>query len=156
MDIGNELGLIFCESLTEIVSTFSGFSLDVQNSAGTADGKDNVFYDMTGVMGLNGKKSGVLLISINEKDIRLLCSYMIGVPLEEVTRNDVDDALCELVNMTAGSAKLRLSGSEYVFNLSSSFVLRSHDMYIVAKNKTHIISKVLGNGEISIKLKVVY
>jgi len=156
MDIGNELGLIFCESLTEIVSTFSGFSLDVLPSEDSADGNDNNLYDITGVMGLNGKKSAVLFLSMNENDIRLLCSYMIGASIDEITKNEIEDALCELVNMTAGSVKLRLSGSEYIFNLSSPFVLRSQNLRIIAKNKTNIISKVIGNGEITIKLRVVY
>ena len=151
MDIENKLGTIFSNVIMEIISTISGFSLDVLSQE-----KDNNFDEMTGVMNLSGKKSGMLFISIKEADMRLLCSYMIGVPQDELTQNDVEDALCELVNMTAGSAKLRLSDTDYVFSLSAPFLLKSQGMNIVVKNKTRIISKVIGNNEVSLRFKVVH
>ena len=151
MDIENKLGSIFSDVLMEIITTVSGFSLDVLSEETDVD-----FEEMTGVMSLNGKKNGILFITAKETDMRQLCSYIIGVVQDEITKEDVEDSLCELVNMTAGSVKLRLSGSDYLFNLSSPFLLKGQSMNIKCKNKTRIISKTLGNGEISVKLKVVY
>ena len=151
MDEDKKLGFIFSEVLTEIVSTISGFSIDV-----LSEDKDNDFEEMTGMMSLSGQNSGMLFISAKENDIRILCSYMIGVTQDEVTTSDIEDTLCELVNMTAGSVKLRLSGSDYMFNLSQPFLIKGQNKKLVTKNKTHIISKTLGNGEISIKLKVIH
>ena len=111
---------------------------------------------MVGVMSLNGEKSIIFFISAKEADMRILCSYMTGIPQTELTKNDTEDALCELVNMTAGSTKLRLGGSDYVYSFSVPFVMKGQSMSIVAKNKTRVVSKVLGNGEISLKLKIVY
>ena len=150
MDI-DKLDLVFSDVLTEIVSIVSGFSLEVLSQE-----EENNFEDMTGVMCLNGKKCGILFISANEDIMRILCSYMTAIPQPEIKKEDMEDALCELVNMTAGSAKLRLSASDYAFNLSSPYVIKGQNMLIVPKNKTHVISKVLGNEEITIKLKVVY
>ena len=155
MDVVEKLGSVFSSVLMEIVSTISGFSLEIF-SAKDLSINENEFDEMTGVMALSGKKSSLLFISAKEDDMRKLCSYMIGVSEEEVSKEDIEDSLCELVNMTAGSAKLRLSGSDFVFNLSSPFLLKGNNMNIKGKNKTRIISQVLRNEEISVSLKVVY
>ena len=151
MEIDDKLNLIFSNVLTEIISTISGFSLEELSGEG-----DSTFEEMTGVLSLCGKENFIIFISANENDMRILCSYIIGVPVEEVTKNDIEDTLCELVNMTAGSTKLRLSGSDYKFSLSSPFVIKGNDMSIAVKNKTRVISKIFGNGEISFKLKVIH
>jgi CheY-specific phosphatase CheX len=151
MDTDDNLEIIFSDVLTEIVSTISGFSLEV-----LSQDDENCFEDMVGVMSLCGKKNIMLFISSKETDMQVLCSYMTGITQEEVTKNDTEDALCELVNMAAGSAKLRLSGSDYVYNLSPPFLMKGQGMSIVAKNKNRVVSKVFGNGEIAVKLKIVY
>lgn len=147
----DELGSVFADVTAEVVSTISGISLDVLSSE-----SDDDFDEMIGLMNLNGKKSGMLFISAKEADIRVLCSFMMGVPKDEVTKDDVHDALCELVNMTAGNAKLRLSGTDYIFNLSSPFVISGKDMSIITKKRTCVVSQTLGNDAISVKIKVVY
>jgi len=149
MNTDDRLELIFSDVLKEIVSTISGFSLEVLSGE-----EDKSFEDMIGVMSLNGRSNIMLFVSAKETDMRILCSYMTGIPLDEVTENDTEDALCELVNMAAGSAKLRLGGSDYVYTLSPPFAVKGQNMSIAAKNKTHVISRVLGNGEISVKLKL--
>ena len=150
-NIDSKLGSIFSDVLAEIIFTVSGFSLEL-----LSNDKDNDFDEMTGVMSLNGKKNGILFISVKETDMRRLCSFILGVDDNNVTNEDVEDALCELVNMTAGSSKLRLSGSDYVFNLSSPFLLKSQSMNITGKKKTRIISRRIGNEEISLRIKIVY
>ena len=151
MDIDDKLELIFSDVLTEIISTISGFSFEVLSQE-----KDNSFEDMVGVMSLSGKTNIMFFVSAKETDMRILCSYITGIPQDEVTKSDAEDALCELVNMAAGSAKLRLSGSDYVYTLSSPFAVKGQNMSIAAKNKTRVISRVLGNDEISVKLKLVH
>jgi len=151
MDIYSQLGLLYTNVLTEIIFTVSGFSFDVLDQE-----QDTEFEDMVGIMSLNGKKNGMLFLSAKEADIRELCSYMIGVNRSEVTNADIEDALRELVNMVAGSAKLRLSSSDYIFNLSPPFVIKGKNISLATKDRMHIISRVLGNGELSVKLKVIY
>jgi len=146
-----ELGYIFTDALIEIISTISGFSLNVISQK-----KDMVFDELTGVMNLNGKKSGLLFISAKELDIRMICAHMTGVLRTEVSETETEDLLCELVNMTAGSAKLRLSNTDFTFALSQPVVLKGESMSLVAKKRTHVVSRVIGNEEVSVKLKVVY
>ena len=147
----DELGPVFADVLAEVISTMSGFSFSVLSSERDAD-----FNEMIGLMNLNGEKSGMLFVSAGEEDIRVLCSFMTGLPQNEVTKDDLDDALCELVNMTAGNAKLRLSGTDYTFNLSPPFIISGKNMSIITKKRTRVVSRVLGNDDISVKLKVVY
>ena len=151
MDINHDLGSIFSDALTEVISTISSFSVKLLSQE-----KDNDFEDITGIMSLNGEKIGTFFVSAKELDMRLLCSYMIGVHRAEVTKDDIEDIVCELVNMTAGSVRLRLAGTDYAFDLSQPYVVKGINMSIVTKKKTRLISRTIGNDEISVKLKVIY
>ena len=149
-----ELGAYFVESLTEVIAKVSGFSLDVLSSD-----IDVGCDSMIAVMNINGSpKGGMIFLSAVEKDVRILTSFMTGVAQEEITKDDMYDTLCELVNMTAGNVKLRISNLDYMFMLSMPFAIaiNGENMSIITKPRMSVISKVLGNGEITIKLKVVY
>ena len=150
MDIFDTLGMIFSDALAEVVATATSVHLSCVSSE-----KDIGFEEITGAMSLCSKKGGILFISAKESNMRTLCSYMIGVPEAEVTNEDIEDALCEFVNMTAGSAKLRLPDPDYMFTLSSPFVIKGSDMTIATKNKINVISRILENEKISVKLKFV-
>ena len=146
----DDLSVIFSDALAEVIATVTGVDLQCLTSE-----EDGGFEEITGVMSLCSKKGGILFITTKEQDIRVLCSRMIGVPQEKVTREDIEDAICEFVNMTAGSAKLRLSDRDYMITLSSPFVIKGKDITVATKTKTHVISKHLGNGEISVILKLI-
>jgi len=151
MDPRVDIGFVFADALLEVISTVSGFSLEE-----TDQEPDVNFNDMTAVMNFYGEMSGMLFVSSNKPDMRAICSYMIGVPIEDVTDSDIEDALCELANMTAGNAKLRFGHAENVFTLTPPFLIKGKTMSISAKSKTHVVSRTLGNGDISVKLKIVY
>jgi len=146
---------IFADALKEVISTTTGFSFDISSQE-----NDSGFNEITGLMSLNGKNHGMVFISADEAAMRVICSFMTGISKNEITRNDMEDGLCELVNMTAGSAKLRFNAAEHAaehaYSLSPPFVLRGKNMSIITKKRVNGISMVLGNGEISIKLKVVF
>ena len=151
MDITDNLGLIYAESLADVIATTTGIRLLTDYVE-----DDNFFEDITGVMILKGKENGILSVSAKTSDVRILCSAITGVPEADVTEDDLDDTMCELVNMTAGSAKLRISGTKYMFSLTQPFVIKGKDMSIVTKSITNVISGTLSNGEISVKIKAVY
>jgi CheY-specific phosphatase CheX len=151
----DNLGSLYSEVLTEIIFSIAGFSLDAQTDV--CGDEAYGFNEITGVMNLSGaKKSGILFITLSEAAMRLLCSHMIGVSEQEVTFGDTADSLCELVNITAGTAKLRLSNTDYAFNLSSPFMIKSENMSINVKNKAQLTSRVLKSGEINIGIKIFY
>ena len=147
----DQLGFIFASALAEVISTTSGFSLDISSSE-----NDSGFDEMVGIMSLNGKRHGMIFISAEESVMRIICSFMTGVSKEEVAKDDIDDALCEIVNMTAGNAKLRFNDAEQMFTLSPPFVISGKNMSFITKKRVRVISRVLGDGEISVKLKAVF
>jgi len=150
VDAVHDLGLIFSDALAEVIATVTGVYLQCKPPE-----EDTGFEEITGVMSLCSKKGGILFVSAKESDIRVLCANMTGVSEAEVTKEDIEDALCEFVNMTAGSTKLRLSDPDHMFTLSSPFIIKGKDITIATKSKTHVISSVLGNGEVSVRLKFV-
>ena len=147
----DELGAIFSGALIEVVSKISSLSIAVLSKA-----QDAEFCEIVSVMSLNSGKGGMLFLSADESDLRVLCSYITGDRKDDVTADDMHDALCELLNMTAGNAKVRLQSTERMFKLSSPFVIGGSAMSIISKKRSTVISRHLGNGDISIKLKVVY
>jgi len=151
VDILDKLGFIYSDALIEVIGTVSGIRLKVSSRDA-----DNNFDDITGSMYLNGKKSGMLFVTAKESDVRVLCSYMTGTDLQDVTAAEVDDTMCELVNMTAGNAKLRLTDTDYIFSLLQPFVIKGKSVSIVTKSITKVEAGTLSNGEISIRFKVVY
>jgi len=147
----DELGLIYSEALQEVITRMSGINLQVKSQE-----KDSCFEEMTGLMILNGKKSGMLFVSAKKDDLVVLCSGIIGVKPAQVTDKDIEDTVCELVNMAAGNAKLRLSGTDFMSELTPPLAIKGRDMVIITKERTHVISGTLSNGEITVKFKVVY
>jgi len=147
-----EPGFIFADSLSEVVSIASGFSFDVIQSDG-----DIRFDCMVGAMNIIGnKKNGMIFISAKESDMRILTSYMTGASVDEIKKEDMCDALCELVNMTAGNVKIRISDPDYMFMLSLPFAITGENVSVITKSHAKAFTQVLGNGEISLKLKVIY
>ena len=142
---------IFADTLKEVIATTTGFSFEISSQeSGTS------FEDMTGLISLNGNNPGMIFISADERAMRRICSFMTGLHDNDITMKDIEDALCELVNMTAGSAKLRFNTADDAYFLSPPFILRGNNMSIISKKRVNVISMVLGNEEISIKLKVVF
>jgi CheY-specific phosphatase CheX len=146
----DELAGIFTGALADVVSTVSGFTL-----AETAP-QGNGLPGPVGLMGLCGGKRGTLFVSVNETGLRLLCSYMTGTPEGAVTEADMDDTLGELVNMTAGGAKLRLNDADYAFTLSTPVVLRGNGLTIVTRHRVSVVAGLLSDGVVTAGLWVVY
>jgi len=147
----DELSTIFVDSFLEVISTSTGINLDVISSE-----SDTEFSNMTAVICLSGSKPGMLFISADADTAKALCSYMIGVSKDSVTQEDCIDAMCEFANMTAGNAKLRLGNSEFLFTLSSPFIIEGKEMFMTAKKKVHVISTSFGSNELNIKMKLMY
>ena len=145
------LGSFFTQAFLEVISKASGFSLDV-----LSDERDESFDEYVAAMSLNSIRGGVLFISAGEASLRTLCSYIEGTHEEKITREDLKDVLCEILNMTAGNAKLYLNDTEYMYSLSTPFIINGTDLSITTKKRAGVISRTLGSGGVSLKLKVVY
>ena len=144
------LGSVFTDALIEVIAKTSGFSLEVLSAEQNAG-----FDENTAIMKLCGNNSVMVFISAEEASMRILCSYIEGIPQNEITQEDINDVLSELVNMTAGSAKLLLNDTDYMFTLSSPFLISGKDMSITTKKRVTVISRTIGNEEIKIRLKII-
>ncbi len=145
------LGYTFADIAVEIVSTVAGITLGI-----VATEPDPDFYELTAAMQLGGKNSGTLFISAKAPDLRSFCASMIGVPISEVTSEEMNDALGELVNMVAGNAKLRLGNTAYSFNLTTPFLLKGAGVSLSTKKRIPIIARTLEGEGLSFKLKVIF
>jgi len=148
--LAEKLGSMFANALTEVISVTMGQTVSVLSSA-----DDTEFYRMSGAMVLNGRKPGILFISAEESVIRGLFSNMTGIK-EGIEKGDINDMMWELVNMTAGNAKLRFSDPDYIFDYSSPFIIEGDNASIIVKRMSAMISRTVGNEDFRIKLKIVY
>ena len=147
----DELGGIFTESLIEVVSTISSLSIDVLSTE-----RDMAFDEIVSAMSLNSSRGGLLFLSAGCGDMRTFCAYMTGAHGDEITLDDMRDTLCELLNMTAGNAKVRLQDTELMFSLSTPVIISGKDISVISKKRSAVISRRLGNEEVSVKLIAVY
>jgi len=151
MDLSVDVGSIFSDALTEITSTVTGLKLSV-----TSEETDLDFDEISGFMSIYGRKSGFLFVSATEEVFRILCSKMTGMSDDEITRDDAEDIACEIVNMTGGNAKVRLMNTEDAFDITQPIVTTGDKMTLIAKRKTHVISRTLSADAVSLKLKIVF
>lgn len=145
----DKIGVLFTDALIEIVSKVAGYALDMISSD-----PDSSFDDIVSFIHIGGAVSGTVFLSGSESVMRLLCAHMVGLPQNEITREDIDDALSELANMTAGNVKLRMGAA--MQTLSMPCVMSGRDMKITTKKRVALLCRSLGNTEIRIKLKVMF
>ena len=146
-----QIGIIFSDVLIEVISTTCGITLDV-----SPVDEEQRYGELIGLMSLTGKNHGMVFISSDEDTIRTLSAYMTGVSNEEVSKDDIYDTLCELVNMTAGNAKLRFNLSEDMYTLNSPFVISGKDISVIMKKRINSISRIISNNELSLLVNVVF
>jgi CheY-specific phosphatase CheX len=137
----------FTDAFLEVVLTSAGTSFQVLSSE-----SDMSFAEITGVMNLNGDKQRILFISADTASVKTLFSRMTATPKDTITQDDIYDTLCELVNMTAGNAKLRLGDERLI--LSAPFILRGENMMIIPKRKVRVLTWAIGDNDITFQLKV--
>jgi chemotaxis protein CheX len=85
-----------------------------------------VRFNVTAVVGLAGKLSGVIGVRCQEKAAALMASRMLGVELDKVGA-EISDALGEVCNMVAGNFKNKISGLGDGCMLSPPSVITGED-----------------------------
>jgi CheY-specific phosphatase CheX len=144
------LRTVFTDALVEIISKTAGITLAVAEYE-----TDSSLGEVAGLISLNGMGSMTVLLSAKAAAVRRICSFMTGTPEADVTEEELDDTLCELVNITAGNVKLRLGSATGAYTLSPPFTIRGADMRAAVKWRTPGFSVALRNGEVELKLRVI-
>ena len=145
----DQIGEIFSNVLSDTITTTTGLSLEIID-------EDESFDELIGLITLNGNNHGMIIVSASYDTIRTLSAEMTGTLRNEVTLNDIYDTLCELVNITAGNAKLRFNIAEDIYVLSPPFIIHGKEMSIITKNRIDFISRTLKGDDLTIKLKVIF
>ncbi len=74
-------------------------------------------FDVSGIIGLSGKAMGTVVLSVSKNVAVKATSVMLMVSEEDVTDEEIVDAIGELANMVAGAAKSTLEQYELSVSL---------------------------------------
>lgn len=74
--------------------------------------------DVSGVMGIGGGITGSMALTMSEATARHFIGNMLHVDGGDLSREELQDGAGELVNLITGSAKAKVSGTQYAFNIS--------------------------------------
>ena len=89
----------------------------------------NLFHlgTVSGMMKLGGENKGNIVITMNYELAQKLISNIMAIPTSDLLKSDIEDGVAELINMTAGGAKARLTDNDEHFLLSAPTILTDHD-----------------------------
>jgi chemotaxis protein CheX len=96
--------------------------------------------DVTAMVGLAGKLSGVMTVRCQEKAASLIASKMLGIKLDEV-RDEISDAMGEVCNMVAGNFKNKIPGLSDGCMLSPPTVITGNDYMVHSQAHAMAIEK---------------
>lgn len=110
-------------------------------------------HDLSGVIGLSGSSTGVVIVHLNKQTAINATGAMLGSPPKEIN-GDVIDVVGELTNMIAGGAKAQLSS--LFSNLALPMVLVGKDcgLEFCKKVKPICIPFTSQWGPISVEVEV--
>ena len=105
----------FITATLDVLQTMAG--LDPSRGTPRLKGRDDVSYDVSGVIGLTGQVQGFVTLSFRESAALHVVSSFLGEPVTSVDEQ-VKDAVGELTNIVAGGAKRALADSGYELTIS--------------------------------------
>ena len=103
--------------------------LDCEVKRGQAALKENFApkFEVSGVIGLSGKAVGTVVLSFSKEVAMQAASHMLMSENTEIN-DDVVDAVGELTNMVAGSAKSQLAEYQLMVSLPNVITGRDHEV----------------------------
>ncbi len=91
-----------------------------------------MFGDITGTIGLSGKLSGSASLSFPASVAIYCVQKLLGDPsADQITNDDIQDCVGEIVNMVAGGAKTVLHSTAYNMDFTLPTIVsgRGHELY---------------------------
>lgn len=109
-----------------VTNTFSTMaSCPLTRGAPRLKGGEESLYDVSGVIGLSGEAVGTVVLSLSTAVALKAASSMLMMEVTEINA-DVTDAVGELTNMVAGSAKSKLEELHLSISLPSVITGQGH------------------------------
>jgi chemotaxis protein CheX len=85
-------------------------------------------YDLSAVIGITGRANGTIVLSLSEGAALAVLNRMLGVEVSEIN-DDVCDAVGELTNMIAGTAKAQLAKMELSISIPNVISGKGHTIH---------------------------
>jgi len=98
----------FAEATKSVLMMMAGTEVEMD---GMMDGRQKVYGDISGVIGLTGSMSGSIALTLPVELAKRLVANMLAMDASELQEEDVQDGVGEIINMIAGDAKGRCNDS---------------------------------------------
>jgi chemotaxis protein CheX len=112
---------------------------------------DDPRHEVSAVIGISGKAAGTIVVNLSQRAACEVLRRMVGVETTEVTR-DVCDAVGELTNMIAGSAKAQLAKYELSISLPNVISGSDHTVHFPSDVQPMVISFESDIGPLTIEV----
>lgn len=117
-----QLFLPFAESIQSVFSTMLGLDVSVGEIEPIGDSED---HDVSGIIGLSGDVTGNAALCFSAEVAGKIIESFVGMPMDPASE-DFADAIGELANMVAGSAKAMYDGLHVSLTCPSVVVGANH------------------------------
>ncbi len=104
-------------------------SCDVKRGELTLRAEDTVLHEFSGIIGLSGKAVGSVVLSLSQPVATKSTAALLMMSEDEISDDDVVDAVGELANMVAGAAKAELEEYEMSVSLPSVITGSHHQVH---------------------------
>ncbi len=101
----------FVDSIQEVLRTMTGMSVEI--GPPTLKKNPTPSYDVSGIIGLSGEFVGSMVLSFQQSTAQAIVNAFAGMAIAPDSA-DFPDAVGELANMIAGSAKTRFGGGTFI------------------------------------------
>lgn len=117
------------EMMLECVPTRTGLRLRSTNAAR---------HEISAVIGISGRAAGTIVVNLSQQAACEALKRMVGIETTEITR-DVCDAVGELTNMIAGTAKAQLVKYELSISLPNVISGNDHTIHFPSEVQPMVI-----------------
>lgn len=115
----------FVKAIENVFATM--LSTNVQVMEPSLKSGDDSPYDVSGIIGISGDVTGVIVLSFPREVAERVASLFTGASLSADT-DDFSDAIGELVNMISGNAKAKFEGKKTSISCPTVVVGNSHQV----------------------------
>ena len=113
----------FLQAIQSVFSTMLGWELE----RGQIYARDafQPEHEVSGIISLSGRAAGTVVLSLSRQTALAVAEGMLGEPAKEINAN-VTDAVGELANMVAGSAKAKLEAWQLKISIPTVITGKSY------------------------------
>lgn len=117
----------FIKSLSNTFQTM--LSCEVQRGEISLRTEETELHEFSGIIGLSGKAVGSVVLSLSQPVARKSTAALLMISEDDISDDDVVDAVGELANMVAGAAKAELEEYDLSVSLPSVITGSNHQVH---------------------------